>query len=169
MMRAPTARLVLKDKAFRPKRIRALALEQLGLPAERVTFRDQTPHVLHLKAHDDIDVGLDPFDANGGVSSLDALWMGVPVLTKIGALASGRVGASLMSTLAMPQFVTQTTEEYVAKAVALAGDISALAAVRTNLRKHMTDTTLGNGPLFVAHMESLYRQMWQAYCRKEAA
>ena len=76
-----------------------------------------------------MDLGLDPFPYNGHTSTLDALWMGVPVITLAGRTAVGRGGVSILSNVGLTELIAQTPEQYVAIAVELAGDRARLAAL----------------------------------------
>lgn len=161
----PRAVLLLKERSFFSGDNKKRALDRLGLVEDQVLFQGLTGHYIHLATHNIVDICLDPFDLNGGVSSLDALWMGCPVVTKIGTRASGRVGASLMRTIGLREFVAETAEQYKRIAIDMANEATEdLNILRTTMRKRMEQTVVGNGAKYVAHVEHCYRQMWRDYC-----
>src|SRR5262249_14902990 len=101
---APEARLLLKDKAFDKPPLRAhflQRLQQAGVDPSRVTLHGFSPHPEHLKIFQGIDIALDPFPQNGGVSSAEALWMGVPLVALLGATPPSRISASFLTVLGM--------------------------------------------------------------------
>jgi predicted O-linked N-acetylglucosamine transferase (SPINDLY family) len=164
MQAIPSAKMVIKDKTFGQEEHRQRARDLLGLPADRVETLVQNGHYPHLADHGRIDIGLDPWPTNGGVSTLEALWMGVPVLTLPGDRPSGRVGASVMTTLGLPGFVARDRDDYVLKAVALANKVQ-LAELRAGMRERMKKTVIGDAGLYVAHLERAYRRLWVAACQ----
>lgn len=164
----PDSRLILKGSGFtnapRNKEI-AAKLQSVGVNAARFTLLDRVPdRAAHLALYDQIDIGLDPFPYNGTTTTCEALWMGVPVLTKQGSKFVARVGESLMQTIGMPDWVAADREDYVARAARLAADFEGLAAVRSSLRDKFAASPLGDGPRFGQSFEVALREMWQRWC-----
>ena len=93
-----------------------------GIVPDRVEFVARETRLAYLRRYQDLDLCLDPFPYNGGISTLDSLWMGVPVITLTGRTAVGRAGASILSNLGLPELIAETPEQYVAIAVELAAD-----------------------------------------------
>jgi predicted O-linked N-acetylglucosamine transferase (SPINDLY family) len=141
-------------------------LEQLGIARDRVVFVSQRPRPQYLELYHVIDLMLDTFPYNGHTTSLDALWMGVPVVTMAGPLAVGRAGLSQLTNLGMPELVARTPDEFVRIAVELAGDLPRLAGLRGTLRDHMRASPLMDAPRFVRGIEAAYRTMWQRWCTR---
>ena len=111
-----------------------------------------------------IDIGLDPFPCNGGTTTCDALWMGVPVVTLAGRTAVGRGGVSVLRNVGLPELIAETPEQYVQIAAALAGDLPRLAELRRTLRERMRASPLMDAPRFARNVEAAYRQMWRKWC-----
>jgi predicted O-linked N-acetylglucosamine transferase (SPINDLY family) len=142
--------------------------QRAGIAGDRVAFVARTDLRAYLERYHEIDVGLDPFPYNGHTSTLDSLWMGVPVVTLAGRTAVGRGGVSILSNVGLPELIARTPEEYVAIAVGLAGDLPRLRALRAGLRARMEISPLRDARQFAAGIESAYRTMWQEWCARSA-
>ena len=118
----------------------------------------------YFRLYQEIDIGLDSFPCAGGTTTCDALWMGVPMVTLAGRTAAGRGGVSLMTNIALPQFIAQTQEQYVSIAAKWASDVPRLAGLRRGLREQMQKSPLMDGPLFARHVEAAFRVMWRTWC-----
>lgn len=165
----PASRLLLKDTLFSrdDERGRALArLAALGIAPERVVLVGTTDHPTHFATYGAIDVALDPLPQNGGINTLDALWMGVPVVTRLGAMPLARLGGSILTALGLDALIAADDAGYVAIAQRLAGDRDRLAALRTELRARMRATPIANPALYVAAVERAYRDLWRAWCAR---
>jgi predicted O-linked N-acetylglucosamine transferase (SPINDLY family) len=159
MRQVPTALLYLKDRQFRDPRRKEDARRRFGPGvAERLRFAGATGHHYHLLAHQEIDVGLDPFPINGGVSTLEALWMGVPVICKLGERAHSRAAASIMTAIGA-RVVPETDEVYVRTAVEYARNPAYLAHVRGTLRDRISRSAVGDSKVYVAAVEAAYKEM----------
>ena len=110
------------------------------------------------------DIGLDPFPCNGGTTTCDALWMGVPVVTLAGRTAVGRGGVSILSNLGLPELIAQTPQQYIQIASDLPMDAARLGELRRTLRQRMRASPLMNAPRFARNVELAYRQMWRDWC-----
>jgi predicted O-linked N-acetylglucosamine transferase (SPINDLY family) len=135
-----------------------------GVDPQRVEFIAPLPRAEYLHLYQSLDVGLDPFPYNGHNSTLEALWMGVPVLTLAGRTAVGRGGLSILSNAGLPELVARTPEEYLAIAVQLAGERTRLARLRAELRPRMQASPLLDARQFAAAVEAAFRWMWQTWC-----
>ncbi len=164
MAALPDAHLQLMAPAGR---FRSIVLERLarrGIVAARVEFVEYRPRGNYLQSYHGIDIGLDTIPYNGHTTSLDAMWMGVPVVSRIGATCVGRGGLSQLSQLDLGYLATRTDQDFVARAVELAGNLPALASLRRSLRARMADSPLMDGARFARGIEAAYRQAWIAYC-----
>lgn len=164
----PESRLVLKSYWLGRRRVceRLLsAFEAHGVARARIECLSWIEAMGgHLDAYDGIDVALDPFPYNGTTTTLEALWMGVPVVALAGARHSGRVGASLLTHAGVPELLAATAEDYVAKAVALARDVGRLQHYRDGLRARLSASPLLDGRDFARALEDAYRTMWRRWC-----
>ena len=162
----PDSRLLLQASALGDplfqRHFRAAA-ERHGIPSERIEFRRFVPVEQAALTYHEVDVALDPFPFCGGMTSLDALWMGVPVVTLPQAMIAGRQTASMLVNLAMPELIARDEADYVAIAVDLARDRNRLAAIRSGLRERFRNSPLVAYERFTRDLEDAYRAMWHAW------
>lgn len=138
--------------------------ENAGVDSDRVIFVTRQPRADYLRLFREIDITLDPVPTNGHTTSLDSLWMGVPVVTLVGDTASGRAGLSQLKNLGLPELIADTPDEYVRIAAELAQDLPRLVELRSTLRDRMQASPLMDATRFAGNMESVYRQMWRQWC-----
>ncbi len=143
-------------------------LEREGVGRDRVTFVARQPRPQYLELYHRIDIGLDTFPYNGHTTSLDALWLGVPVVTFVGPTPVARAGLSLLANLGLSALVAETRDQFVSIAVALAGDVSRLCELRATLRDRLQASPLMDAPRFARMVEAAYREMWRRWCKKQA-
>ncbi|MBC7729583.1 MAG: glycosyltransferase, partial [Microbacteriaceae bacterium] len=136
-------------------------MQAQGVTAGRVFFDPFALQADYLAWLGRVDIVLDSFPGNGGLSLLDPLWMGVPVVTLAGAWAGARQGASLLTALGVAQWITESEAEFCAVAVALAGDLVALAAHRASLRSRLLASPLVDGRRVASQIESLCARLKQ--------
>jgi predicted O-linked N-acetylglucosamine transferase (SPINDLY family) len=139
---------------------------RLGLVSDRVEFAAYQPRCDYLELYHRIDIGLDTFPYNGHTTSLDALWMGVPVISRTGSTVVSRAGLSLMTNLGLPELVTEANDQFVHCAMSLANDRKRLAALRSGLRERMQRSPLMDAARFAKNVENAYRLMWRSWCEK---
>jgi len=168
LQQAKGTRLLIKNKALAESELRDWVLEQFaehGIGPERLVLKAPTPGIQeHLVTYAEVDLALDTFPYHGTTTTCEALWMGVPVLTLAGVAHVSRVGCSLLRHAGLEDHITFTPQEYVAKAVALAGTWREWAALRTQLRARLARSPLMDERRFVTHLEEAYRMMWRAWC-----
>ena len=172
LLALPHSRLFLKSVGFgdeATKKHYQDLFAQHGVGAKKLHFAGQSPRNELLKAYHNIDVCLDPFPYNGGTTTAEALWMGVPVISLRGGRFAGRVGDSFLTSAGLGELVVDTKEEYIAKAIELASDLPRLAELRTELREQLLNSALCDGPGFVHDLEATYRKMWEAWCQSKMA
>ncbi len=117
-----------------------------------------------MAAYGRVDIALDPFPYGGGTTTAEALWMGVPVITKRGDRWTGRVSESILSTLGFGEMVAADSEAYVSTAVKLAEDLPRLRGIRQTLREKMLTSPICDAARFAGHLEALYREAWRHRC-----
>lgn len=137
---------------------RSWILDQFPDPS-RVDFVPLQARQAYLETYRRIDLCLDTFPYNGHTTSLDALWMGVPVLTLVGRTVVGRAGWSQLNNLGLPDLAAWDPDAYVALAAALAEDLDRLEALRRDLRPRMEASPLMDGAAFARDLEDLYVRM----------
>jgi protein O-GlcNAc transferase len=155
--------LLLADQgSHRDRTLRLLA--DHGIPAPRITFLDKRPHAQYLQLYHQIDLSLDTLPYNGHTTSLDSLFMGVPVITLVGSTVVGRAGLSQLTNLGLPELITHTPDQYVAVIRDWATNLDRLAALRADLRPRMQRSPLMDAPAFARALESAFRDMWRRWC-----
>jgi protein O-GlcNAc transferase len=133
---------------------------QRGVEPKRIVFATHVERAdQHLARHQLADLFLDTFSYGAHTTANDALWAGLPVLTCQGETFAGRVAASLLSSLELPELITHSQEEYQARAIELAGQPQQLRAVRSKLAAKRTTAPLFDTPRFTRQLEQLYTQM----------
>jgi predicted O-linked N-acetylglucosamine transferase (SPINDLY family) len=163
---APRSRLLLLSPQGKARDHVRSVLQGGGVEPSRVDFVDRCGRPEYLRRYCDVDIGLDVFPYNGHTTSLDALWMGVPVVTLAGDTVVGRAGASQATRLDLPELVATTPDEYVRIASALTGDLERLAELRHTLRDRMKRSVFMDGAGFARDLESAYRNAWRSYCAR---
>ncbi len=160
----PGSRLVLQSPpGSHQEAVRRLFAEG-DIAVERVEFVGRAARADYFRLYGDLDLCLDPFPYNGHTSTLDALWMGVPVVTLAGRTGVGRGGVSILSNVGLPELIAETPEQYVAIAVALAADHARLSELRAGLRPRMQSSPLLDARQFAADVEAAFRRMWTTWC-----
>ncbi|MHA7066698.1 O-linked N-acetylglucosamine transferase, SPINDLY family protein [Azospirillum argentinense] len=136
---------------------------QRGVDPGRLVFAPHRPQAEHLARYRLADLFLDSFPYTGHTTVSDALWMGLPVVTRIGDTFASRVAAGLLNAAGLPQMVTTSFDGYEALAVRLAGDPATLAAYRRRLATARATAPLFDSPRFTRHLERAYRTMWDCH------
>lgn len=137
--------------------------QNYGIDARRLIFAERMPLPEHLARHRQADLFLDTLPYNAHTTASDALWAGLPVLTLIGESFAGRVAASLLSAVGLPELITCSQEEYKVLAIDLATDPQKLAELKRRLADNRLNTPLFNTPLFTKHLEATYIKMYERY------
>jgi predicted O-linked N-acetylglucosamine transferase (SPINDLY family) len=135
-----------------------------SISADRVEFVPKQSRIEYLQTYRRIDIALDTFPYNGHTTSLDAMWMGVPVVTLVGKTAVGRAGLSQLSNLNLVELIAHTAEQYVKAAADCAADGRRLAELRSTLRQRMDRSPLMDARGFARDLESVYRDIWRMWC-----
>lgn len=137
-----------------------------GVAADRLELRPpNTDLAAFLGQYDDIDIALDPLPFNGGTTTLQALWQGVPVLTWPGERMAARSGASILSAVGLTDCIARDADDFVARAVALAADADARRQLRQTLRARITDAGLTDARQFAGGFCDLLDQAMAAAAR----
>lgn len=150
----PDSRLFLKSGPLGADAIRRDLLRRFGehgIAEERLTLEGPSPRDDYLRAYERVDIALDPFPYPGGTTSVEGLWMGVPVLTRAGSSALARQGTSLMRNVGLPEWIAIDDDDHLARAVRHAGDVEALAALRGGLRDRLLASPVCDHRRFAGH------------------
>ncbi|MBF0446524.1 MAG: hypothetical protein HQL68_13155, partial [Magnetococcales bacterium] len=164
--RIPTATLIIKaaklDYSKLRENVQAFFLKQ-GISNNRLILVGKTPRPDHLKAHDQIDIMLEPYPHSGGMTTMDSLYMGVPILTYEN---NNRfpITASILHILELDEWRAKNEDEYIKKAVQFSRNLNYLKTLRHQLRKRFAESALGNSQLYTNQVETVYRQLWKKWC-----
>lgn len=167
LQQVPRSRLLLRSPGFELAAFQQAFITHFakhGVDASRLIFAGTAQHSEYVKIYDQIDVALDPFPYNGGISTCDALWMGIPVIT-LDTPAGNRAGVSLLSQISATEWIAKTKADYVALAVHMAQEPQQLLPIRQQLRQRMLQSPICNGEQFTREVEQAYRQVWRKACR----
>jgi predicted O-linked N-acetylglucosamine transferase (SPINDLY family) len=167
LLAMPAARLVLKSLGFADAEIRTRLTADLarrGIAPERLELRPWTSSSAeHQAAFGDIDIALDSFPYAGVTTTCEALWLGVPVVTLAGARLAGRFGVMLLTAAGYPEGIASGIDDYVERAVRLAGNGAALAALRQALPARIRASALTDATAYARSVEAAYRALWRSW------
>ena len=139
----------------------AFAVE--GVPGSALEFHDRLPREQFWELHRRIDIALDTYPCNGGATTCETLWLGVPVVTRSSELFQSRAGLSLLTCIGLPEFAAYSDSEYARIACRLAADARGLAQLRGRLRARMLSSPLMDAAGFVRALEGHYRDIWRKW------
>lgn len=165
----PYARLVLARNTLGDPDTRnafAARCHAAGIPADRLELRPDGGAISSLAIFNDLDLILDTWPFGGEATSMDALWMGVPILTLCGDRITARRTTTLLQAINRPDLVTLSPEAYIRRAVELASDIPALRASRAPIRAAVRASHWCNGPLIAADLGAAFRKLWTQACER---
>ena len=168
----PDSRLLLKAPSFKDEgAIEAFAqrFQAEGIARERLEFRGPVGLTDMMAEYADVDIALDTVPYNGGTTSLQALWMGVPVVVKAGGNFVSRMGASFMSAAGLNDWVAETDADYVRIASSMARDRQALLALKRGLRERLQAAPAWDVDQYTHDFENALRQMWLAHVQSVSA
>jgi predicted O-linked N-acetylglucosamine transferase (SPINDLY family) len=172
LRRQPGSRLLLKygrmNDPVVEDRLRGL-FAQHAVDDARLEFLGNTGRAEHLAAYGRVDVALDPFPYSGGLTTCEALWMGVPVITCPGATFAGRHALSHLTAAGLSQFVARDHHHYVELALELSADLERLAGLRAELRPRVAASPLGDARRVAEQLGRHLRQAWRAWCNRQPA
>jgi protein O-GlcNAc transferase len=172
LRRNPTARLVMRNRAFSDETSRHVYLQQFercGIDCERLDLLGGSSHQEILQFYSEIDIALDPFPYNGGTTTCEALAMGVPVVTLRGDRFVSRVAATVLSNAGLEELIAQSEAEYVDKAVALAENPERLVTRRATIRTRLAASAVCDADGFTRKLENAYRNIWRRWCDQQKA
>jgi len=166
----PGSRLVLKSSVLGfPDTVDRLldAFERAGIDPAQVDLQGWiSERQQHLEAYHDVDIALDTFPYNGTTTTCEALWMGVPVITRAGEVHMSRVGASILHCVGLVELIARDDEQYVRCAINLALDPGARAALRAQMRARLAASPLLDHAGFTRQLEAQFRHVWRERCER---
>ncbi len=160
----PDSKLFLKSKQYDTlefvDQVTGL-FEDCGISKDRIIFEGYAMHEDLLATYNQIDIALDPWPYSGGLTTCEALWMGVPVVTCAGPTFAGRHSVTHLANSGNAEWVTHSWKDYKSKVIELASDLDQLKKIRSGLRKRLLESPLCDGARYSAHLSIAFREMWK--------
>lgn len=159
----PGRRLVLKDAILSEEASRARLRDRLarcGIDPAKVELLRGTSRAENYADYARLDVALDPFPYGGGLTTLDALWMGVPLVTLRGRTIQGRLSASILTAIGRSDWIAESPEDYIALVERLLADPRAGDGLRESMRR----SAVGDAAAYARAVEARYREIWTGWC-----
>ena len=135
-----------------------------GVPRDRLELLPRSGTAVYMQQHHRVDICLDTFPYTGHTTTIDALWMGVPVVTLVGDTAVSRGGLSILAQVGLENLCATNDVEFVEVASGLASDIARLAQLRSTLRQRLMSSPVGDVKQFTREIESAIRFAWRTWC-----
>lgn len=167
LLTVPGSRLLLRWPTFSLADVRQRLMQKFAernIHADRLKLLDGLTHAELLSAYAEIDIALDPFPFCGGMTSLEALWMGVPVITLTGNRMAGRQSQAFLNLSGHPELISATIEEYIRLAAELAADRNRLQNLRYRLRTDLAASPLCDCRRFTTDLEATYCKLLEKLC-----
>jgi protein O-GlcNAc transferase len=169
LKRTPGSKLIMLAPEGSPRwRVRE-EFSRHGVTADRIEFMVRYRMEKYLDMYNGIDICLDPFPYTGGTTTCDALWMGVPVVSLAGQMATARGGLTILSHIGLAELAASTRERYVEIAAELARDLPRLAELRSGMRERMLHSALMDSQGFARDVEAKFREIWRRHCLSSGA
>ncbi|WP_163649443.1 glycosyltransferase [Modicisalibacter sp. 'Wilcox'] len=163
----PGSNLLLKGAAYKTERAKERiwnVFTNSGIEKSRIILEGPESHRELLESYQRIDIALDPWPYSGGLTTCEALLMGVPVVTLPGPTFAGRHSATHLTNAGMPELVVNSWEEYRQRVIELASDLPSLAVIRASLRQVFINSPVCDAPRFARHFHKALRAIWQRHC-----
>ncbi|MBR2518673.1 MAG: hypothetical protein IKE46_02625 [Selenomonadaceae bacterium] len=158
--RVPKSRIILKHQVFDTKdgkKYIGNRLKKFGFKLSRVDMRGYSDK--YIFEYNDMDIALDTFPYTGGVTTCEAFWMGVPVVSLYGSRHGTRFGLSMLTNVGLPELAVDNVDDYISRAVMLANDTELLTLLRRNLRGMMKNSPLMDGKTYIRNIEKVFAQI----------
>ena len=166
----PDSKLIIKNAMFKhkhlKKKIRYL-FKKNNINMHKLILEEESPRKELLESYNKIDIALDPFPYSGGTTSFEAIWMGVPVLTKKGSTFVSRTTESINRNSGMSDWIANDENEYVSKAIQFSKNLKQLSEIKKKLRQTSYNSPLFNSSLFAEQFKDNIWQIWKKYINKK--
>lgn len=166
----PNSRVLAANTQLGDKNVRRAvyqAFRSAGIAASRVELVGGGPHQAFLSIYKNVDISLDTFPYTGGLTTLESLVMGVPVVAMSGNTFAGRHSSSHLAVAGLSDWVARSAEEYISIAVKAVSDLGSLASLRASLRQRTLASPLCCGKRFARHLEAAFQTMWRQHAGRE--
>ncbi len=163
----PGSRMVIKTVALNDEKTRGQVLSRFAreeISPERIILQGGSPKYEHLKAYNQIDIALDPCPHGGGVTALESLRMGVPMVSLRCATLVGRISASILTALGLTDWIANTEQEYIEIALKKSLNLKGLSKIRQRLKENFKLSAIGDPKVYTLAVEQEYRLLWREWC-----
>lgn len=170
LQKTPGSRLILKARQLREVSVQQGIMDRFaahGIGFERIVLKGSVPQAEYLAPYQQVDIALDPFPYPGITTSIESLWMGVPVLTLAGDSFLSRQGVGILTNIGMHEWIATNADDYVARAISHARDLQRLADMRNGLRQRVLASPIIDAPRFARNFETALRGMWTQWCNRQ--
>lgn len=167
LKRVPHSKLIVNSKDYTTSAMQEKLAERFkehGIDKERLEIGYRSPPWDVFRK---IDIGVDCFPHNSGTTLFETLYMGIPYVTLLDRPSVGRLGSSILHGLGRDEWIANSEEEYIEKLVTIAGDLPALALLRTELRDEMRQSILMDSAGFTRKIEEAYQKMFTLWCEEQ--
>ena len=165
----PNSKIFLKTKQLNNSYLKEKIISKFkenGINLNSIILEEGTSRSKLLNSYNKVDIALDPFPYSGGVTSLEAIWMGVPVLTKKGFKFASRTTESIIHNSGMSDWVANDENEYVKKAIKFSTNLELLTGINKSLRQVALESPLFNSTLFAKQLNNAFWEMWNNFILK---
>jgi len=169
LKQVPESRLLMKAIALTSERARTRLISLFtdhGVAEDRLLLEPGLPHPAFMAEYGRVDIGLDPFPYSGGLTTIEALWMGVPVITLSGKTFAARHSTSHLNNSGLEELICETPGAYVNKVMEISADYEALNALRLSIRPKIAASPILDGARYTRNLEGTFRQLWCKWCDK---
>jgi len=166
MSAVPSSRLLLKSKQLGDPAVQDLVAKrfaQVGISRDRLVFEGHSDRLAYLRAYERVDIVLDTFPFTGATTTMEALWMGVPVLSLAGERMVARQGKALLINADLPDWVADSPQEYLEKGMRHCSDLGSLERLRGGLRERLRSSPLMDSTAFARDLETLLLRLWEEH------
>jgi predicted O-linked N-acetylglucosamine transferase (SPINDLY family) len=161
---APNSRMLIHSLEGSHRQRVVETFERGGVSGERIEFVGRLEPAEYFRLYHRVDFCLDPFPYPGHTTLLDGLWMGVPAISMTGPTAVSRGGGAILTHLGLKDWIVGSSQEYVARAAEMCGDLAKLSNLRGNLRRKLQMSPLMDGRGFAGELEEVFRKVWRTWC-----
>ena len=165
----PNSRLLLKAKQLRDPLVQESTIQRfvaLGINSKRISLEEFEGRKKYFATYNRIDITLDPFPFTGGTTSVESLWMGVPLITLAGDSLISRQGVGVLTNAGLTDWIADDEESYLAKALIFASELDKLAKLRASLRSRVLASPLFDAPRFARYFENALLEIWNQYANQ---
>ncbi len=170
LLATPSSKLFLKDSSFSKESIKEIVYKRfslVGIDKERLILEDKSPREQYLKTYNRVDIALSPFPYGSVTTSVEGLWMGVPIIVMQGSYFNSRLGESITNNTNLSEWIASNEDDYISKATKFNNKLEDLAQLRSSLRNQVVSSPLFNSERFCNNFEVALRNIWNMKASSE--